>query len=63
MSRIFIVMFLIILTLFCGLSFAQAEMKMKTVAQTDVAPSSYLQKIDDWYAGLPDGQKTRWYSL
>ncbi|MCK7628742.1 hypothetical protein MZ018_14245 [Shewanella sp. JNE10-2] len=57
MSRIFIVMFLIILTLFCGLSFAQAEMKMKTVAQTDVAPSSYLQKIDDWYAGLPDGQK------
>lgn len=58
MNRIIIAMLFAISTLFCGVSFAQ-EAGQETVAQTEGSQPSYLQKIDTWYVGLSDGQKTQ----
>lgn len=58
MNRISIVMVFTISIFFCSLSIAQA-IGVEPAAQTEGAQSSYLEKIDTWYASLSDGQKTQ----
>ena len=58
MNRIFVAMLFAISTLFCGVSIAQ-ESGAESAASTEGAQSSYVEKIDTWYAGLSEGERTQ----